>query len=118
MFAGVTACGASKVLCASMVFEVSTRPVATFAFTPAPIHRTVAARFGSRFTSATCSFPSVSRAAVTLTEGTLSCRACTSAPDLGRQLRGSLERDVHLEDVIGRRQHHARPSVRIMPAAR
>jgi hypothetical protein len=71
IFTGVIASGASTVLRASMVFDVSTRPCAPLAFAPATDVVTTASRFGSRFTNASCNRPSVSRAAETLTDGTV-----------------------------------------------
>src|SRR5262249_9721258 len=67
--AGLTASGRSKVLCASILSPLRTRPVAVVALAPCRSTVTVRVAFGSRLLIVTCMVPLWSRDADALTAG-------------------------------------------------
>ena len=113
--AGLTRSGASKVLMAFIADAVRIGPVRRSALVPITVAATLAARCGSRFASA-MNLPFEHRVPPTCaTQVRWSSLADIGCAELDRQRGRTSKRLVHLEDVIGRRQHHLRASsVRII----
>ena len=115
--AGATAFGAAKVLCASIAAAVSTLPAAALHLGAGDVDVDVGrlARIGVDERQVQLAVLGARRRRADGRDGrraqrvAADCRSASRGSDIG-----ILERHVHLEHVVGRRQHHLVPSVRII----